>query len=156
MGVLASASAFVFSWTTATFPGERQENFLANWDKLGVMISLHNWVFESPLDETTHRRWLPFSSTLLLTGLNVYEGLNIDDPKKVEWRDFVFLARGRDLKGAIFSLANLPKVDFTGANLQGASLGGANYWPRRSTMRNYRALRSARRNYRALRLGARI
>jgi pentapeptide repeat protein len=85
-------------------------------------MSLHDWVFSSQIDPTTYRRWLPFSSTLVLSGLNVYEGLAIDDPKKAEWREFVFRARGRDLKGAVLDLASLPKVDFEGAQLQGASL----------------------------------
>ena len=80
-----------------------------------------------------HRRF-PFSSALVLPGLNIYEGVGIDDPEKVKWRDFVFLARGRDLRGAIFDLASLLKVDFNGdlrdaslngAQLQGASLGAA-------------------------------
>jgi uncharacterized protein YjbI with pentapeptide repeats len=72
----------------------------------------------------THRR-LPFSNTLVLPGLNVYEGLGIDDPEKAKWRDFVFRPRGRDLRGAIFTLASLPRVDFYGADLQGASLKSA-------------------------------
>ena len=46
-------------------------------------------------------------------------------PKKVDWRDFIFRARGRDLKGAIFDFASVPRVDFTGANLQSASLDNA-------------------------------
>ena len=50
------------------------------------------------------------------------ESLNIDDPEKVKWRDYVFRARGRDLKGAVFDFADLSKVDFEGAQLQGASL----------------------------------
>jgi uncharacterized protein YjbI with pentapeptide repeats len=58
----------------------------------------------------------------VLTGFNILEGLGIDDPDKSKWRDFVFLARGRDLRGAIFDLGNLERVDFTGANLEGASL----------------------------------
>ena len=62
---------------------------------------------------------------LVLTGFNVLEGLGIDDPKKAEWRDFVFRARGRDLRGARFDFASLPRVDFTGANLQSASFANA-------------------------------
>jgi uncharacterized protein YjbI with pentapeptide repeats len=116
-----SLGAVLFSWTVATFPGEWQEDFLAKWDKPRFAVSLHDWVFNSAVDPVTRRRWLPFSSTLVLSGLNIYEGLNIDDPKKGEWRDFVFRARGRDLKGAILDLASLPKVDFEGAQLQGAS-----------------------------------
>jgi Pentapeptide repeats (8 copies) len=93
-----------------------------NWVRTSEKVSLHDWVFRSAVDETSRRRWLPFSNTLVLPGFNVLEGLGIDDPKKAEWRDFVFRARGRDLSGARFDFASLPRVDFTGAQLQGASL----------------------------------
>src|SRR5208282_4011812 len=115
------------------FPGEWQEDYLPNWriiptsDDTGKLtkVSLHDWVFNGPVDDTTRRRKSLFSSTLVLPGLNIYEGLNIDDPEKAKWRDFVFRARGRDLRGAIFDLASLPKVDFDGAELRGASFEGA-------------------------------
>ncbi len=61
----------------------------------------------------------------MLPGFNVLEGLGVDDPNKVKPQDSVFRARGRNLRGAIFDAASLPKVDFTGAELQGASLDGA-------------------------------
>jgi uncharacterized protein YjbI with pentapeptide repeats len=93
-----------------------------DWVWTSRKVSLHDWVFRSEVDPASRRRWLPFSNTLVLTGFNIYEGLGIDDPKKAEWRNFVFRARGRDLKGAIFDLAFLPKVDFTGAQLQGSGL----------------------------------
>ena len=83
--------------------------------------SLHDWIFNSEVDPTTRRRWLPFSNTLVLQGLNVYEALGIDDPEKAKWRDFVFYARGRDLNGAMFDNAVLRKIDFEGAQLRGAS-----------------------------------
>ena len=155
LGVLLGLSAFLFSWATATFPGEWQEAHLPSakifakmdespvaneaaqskeqsfgdwiasyldWALNAERVSLHDWVFKSPVDGTTRRRRLPFSNTLVLTGFNVLEGLGIDDPEKVKARDFVLRARGRDLKGAIFDLAILPKVDFAGAQLEDASL----------------------------------
>ena len=133
LGVTFSACALIASWALATFPGEWQEERLAAWkpiheyDELRhpIMVSVHDWLFQSRMDDTTHRRRLPLSSTLVLPGLNIYEGLKIDDPEKTKWRDYVFRARGRDLRGAIFDLASLPKVDFDSAQLQGASLGGA-------------------------------
>jgi uncharacterized protein YjbI with pentapeptide repeats len=88
-------------------------------------VSLRDLIFQSPVDEAIRRRILPLSNTLVLTGFNIYEGLNIDDPDKLKGRDFVFLARGRDLNGALFVFANLPKVDLESADLQGASLFGA-------------------------------
>jgi uncharacterized protein YjbI with pentapeptide repeats len=96
-----------------------------DWIRTSETVSFHEWLFNSEVDPTTRRRLLPFSNTLLLTGFNVLEGLGIDDPKKVESRDFVFRARGRNLKGAIFDFASLARVDFTGANLEGASLRSA-------------------------------
>ncbi len=131
---IAGLCVVLFSWTVVTFPGEWQE---AHWLDLQVFpasdtngqpvkVSLHDLVFNSQVDPFSRRRWLPVSSTLVLTGLNVYEGLKIDDPDKVKGRDFLFSARGRDLKGAILDFASLPKVDFAGADLQGASLLQAN------------------------------
>jgi uncharacterized protein YjbI with pentapeptide repeats len=117
----AAVAAILFSVAIATFPGEGQEAFLAKWDKPQLAISLRDWVFKSEVDPTTRRRWLPLSSTLVLPGLNVYEGLRIDDPDKTRWHD-IFRARGRDLRGAIFDFAVLPRIDLTRAQLQGASL----------------------------------
>jgi uncharacterized protein YjbI with pentapeptide repeats len=152
-GVAFTLGAFLFSWTVATFPGEWQETALPSWPILPAIdewgkpatktdakgaprtaslrdwvlnakkLSLHDWVFNSPEDITSRRRWLPFSNTLLLTGLNVLERLGIDDPDKAKWRDYIFLARGRNLKGASFDYAILPRVDFTGADLEGATFG---------------------------------
>jgi uncharacterized protein YjbI with pentapeptide repeats len=130
VGFALSFCVVLFSWTAATFPGEWQDDHWPDWrifptsDDAGrpITVSFHDWVFNSKVDPVARRRWLPFSSTLVLTGFNVLEGLGIDDPDKAKWRDFIFRARGRDLKGASFALASLPRVDFTGAELQGASL----------------------------------
>jgi uncharacterized protein YjbI with pentapeptide repeats len=128
-GVAFTLAMFLFSWMVATFPGEWQDNlpnqrvFWFPFPKPDRDLgTLNRLVFQSDVDETTRRRWLPLSNTLVLTGFNIYEGLGIDDPEKTKWHDFVFRARGRDLRNAIFDLASLPKVDFTGAELQGASL----------------------------------
>ncbi len=153
LGFALSLGVVVFSMAVATFPGEWQEERLPSWPILPAMdelgnpttekdasgnprkafrdwvvtarkLSLHDWLFNAVPDGITRRR-LPFSSTLVLPGLNVYEGLGIDDPEKAKWHDFVFRARGRDLRGAIFDFAILPKVDFEHADLQGASLFAA-------------------------------
>ena len=132
IGLAFGYAAFVFSWLIATFPGEGQDN-LPNqglfWfpfpkpDK--ELVTLNRLVFQSDVDERSRRRRLPFSNTLVLTGFNIYEGLGIDDPDKLKWREFVFRERGRNLRGAILDFANLSKVDFTDADLQGASLAQA-------------------------------
>jgi uncharacterized protein YjbI with pentapeptide repeats len=119
IGFSLSTVAVLFSWTLATFPGEWQEKEGPVW------VSLHDWLFESGVDEATRRRFFPFSSTLVLPGLNIFEGLGIDDPDKAKWHDYVFRARGRDLRGAILTFASLAKVDFEGADLRGASLRSA-------------------------------
>ena len=117
-----SVGIFLFSVLTVYFPGELQEGRPTRLARPESGLSLNELIFHSPVDDATRHRQLPFSNTLVLTGFNIYEGLKIDDPKKAEWRDFVFRARGRDLKGAIFDLASLPKVDFEGAELERASL----------------------------------
>ena len=122
--LLLSFGIVLFSWAVATFPDEPQEKLLAVWDKKQWLVSVHSQVFNSEVNIETRRRRLPFSSTLVLPGLNVYEELGIDDPDKAKWRETVFHAPGRDLKGAIFNFSYLPKVDFTRAQLQGASLFG--------------------------------
>jgi len=151
IGFVLSAFVVLFSWTAATFPGEWQEEHWPEWRFLPALaewgnpatekdrrsnprtasfqdwvvnakrLSLHEWLFNEEPDSVSRRRF-PFSNTLVLVGLNIYEGLGIDDPDKVKWRDYVFRARGRDLRGAIFDLAVLPWVDFAGADLEGASL----------------------------------
>jgi uncharacterized protein YjbI with pentapeptide repeats len=122
LGLVCSLAVVLFSGAAATFPSEWHKDLLAKWDKTGISSAVHYQLFASEVDKTSGHRWLPLSSTLVLSGFVLYEGLGIDDPKKTEWREYVFRARGRDLKGAIFDLASLPKVDFTGAQLQGASL----------------------------------
>jgi uncharacterized protein YjbI with pentapeptide repeats len=124
LGLLFSFLAITFSCAIATFPGEWQEELLAKWGRPAWAVTAHNMLFSAKPSDVTHRR-LWFSNTLVLPGHNVYEDLGIAEPEKAKWRDFVFHARGRDLRGAIFSSAILPKIDFYGAQLQGASLDSA-------------------------------
>jgi uncharacterized protein YjbI with pentapeptide repeats len=133
LALLLSACALVFSWALASFPGERQWDRLAAWrpvherdsDGKQIMVSVNEWIFTSKIDPFSRRRRWPLSSTLALSGFNLYDELNIDDPDKAKAREFVFHARKRDLRGANFDSASLPKVDFEGAELQGASLASA-------------------------------
>jgi Pentapeptide repeats (8 copies) len=111
---------------------------------LGADLILVSWLgrYIMPMGQIKRRRrWVPWVGTgftlviflqflppnrpdlgLRLSNLNIFEGLQIDDPKKAEWRNFVFRARNRNLKGANFSFASLPKVDFNRGQLQGANL----------------------------------
>jgi uncharacterized protein YjbI with pentapeptide repeats len=130
IGAAASFAAVLFSYPVATFPGEWLENLLPSWrlfeprdvHDLSRRASFNELIFYPRIDPVTLHRESWFSNRIVLLGFNLYEGLKIDDPKKVEWRDYLFDARGRDLQGAVFDDASLPKVDFTGALLQGASL----------------------------------
>lgn len=143
--------AVLFSWAVATFPGEWQEENLpshaitpsknlmaapqSRWFSSTVPRSLHDWLFVGSIDDISRRRKSWFSNTLVLPGFNLYESLKIDDPDKVKWQGYLLDLRGRDLNGAVFYDASLPKVDLAGAqlqdasfrraNLQGASLAGA-------------------------------
>jgi uncharacterized protein YjbI with pentapeptide repeats len=143
VGLALSLGTLLFSVTVATLPGEWQEDRLrgeeishdvADRARMGRPVddfspgsairSLHDWLFNEEPDLVSRHRF-PFSNTLVLTGLNIYEGLGIEDPDKAKWHDYVFRARGRDLRGAILAFANLAKVDFEGADLRGASLSRA-------------------------------
>jgi uncharacterized protein YjbI with pentapeptide repeats len=154
LGGALTLAAMLFSGTVVTFPGEWQEDYWPEWRLLPALsewanpgtekdasgnlrvasfqdwfinaerLSLHDWLFNEYLDLISRRRF-PLSNTLVLTGLNIYEGLGIDDPEKAKWHDYVFRARGRDLRGAILDFASLPRVDFTGSDLQGARLNTA-------------------------------
>ncbi len=142
-GLLLCIATFAFSVLIVTFPGEWQEKYSPQWPTLPnpadslrskefddfffqrlARLSLHDWLFSEEPNPATRRRF-PFSNTLVLTGLNIFESLGVDDPAKANWRDFVFRARGRDLKGAIFDFADLSRVDFAGAQLQGATFKAA-------------------------------
>jgi uncharacterized protein YjbI with pentapeptide repeats len=164
VGAVLTIAAILFSTAVATFPGEWQEDHLPgvkilpkteptnetnrqfqqqpksfwDWLKTSEKISLHDWIFNSPLDGLTSRRLFPFSNTLVLIGFNVLEALHTSEPQANwrdvvfsatpeagDWHDFVFRARGRDLRGASFNFANLPRTDFTGACLEDASFEGA-------------------------------
>ena len=132
IGLTLGCTAFMFSWLVATFPGEWQDNlpnqslFWFPYPKPAKdRVTLNRLIFQSHVDEITSRRELPFSNTLVLTGFNIFEDLKIDSPDRAKWREFVFRARGRDLRGAIFDFANLQKVDFTNAELRDASFAQA-------------------------------
>ncbi|HZZ25014.1 MAG TPA: pentapeptide repeat-containing protein [Roseiarcus sp.] len=124
IGLVVSAAAVLYSSAVAVFPGEWQEDHLPHFVELWRGLSLQDLAFQLP-DNASFSINGSLPGTLVLSGLNIYEGLKVDDPEKVKWRDYIFRARGRDLQGANFDFASLPKVDFTGADLRGASLVNA-------------------------------
>jgi uncharacterized protein YjbI with pentapeptide repeats len=77
----------------------------------------------------TQRRKSLFSNTLVLPSFGALEAAKIDDPKKLDngsfKHSFSLVLRGRHLEGAVFTSADLRKVDLNDAQLQGASLVGA-------------------------------
>jgi hypothetical protein len=114
-GVALTIGVILFSTAVATFPGEWQEDHLPSaqilpkielasgsddqakqqrkeslwdWVKTSEKVALHDWIFNSPLDDITRHRLLPFANTLVLIGFNVLEGLHVDGPKNEDWRDF--------------------------------------------------------------------
>ncbi len=152
-GGALSVSAFLFSWTVATFPGEWQEGALPGLRLFPAtdpaeFVSFHNWLFNSPVDFETRRRWLPFSSTLVLTALNVYEGLGIDDPEKAKSRDYLFLARSRDLKGAILTSPTCRRSTSRAHNFRAQNWMTRSFKARRSPTRTFKARRSIARGFR--------
>lgn len=132
-------AALWLSFAVATVPGELSQKVSAildppSWrvtyvdEEYGVReektkpVSAHDLLLAGQVDKTSRRRKSLFSDTLVLPAFNIYEGLKIDDPKKLEWTEHTFSLRGRRLEGAVFDGANLARVDLTGARLQGASL----------------------------------
>jgi uncharacterized protein YjbI with pentapeptide repeats len=135
---IMSSVAIWFSIVVATIPGEWQETALAALDRprwrtayldfgeeKTKLVSTHDLLFAGEVDVATRRRKSVFSNTLVLPGLNIYEALKIDDPKKLAWKEHVFDLRARHLEKAVLYEADLTKADLYGAQLQGALLGFA-------------------------------
>jgi hypothetical protein len=110
LGGAGTLCVVIFSTYLATFPGE--------WIKthLPELSSLQALLFEGDVDVVSGRPQSVFSNRLVLTNQSV-----VVDPEKLKItvsRSF----RGRDLRLAVLSFADLRKADFFGAQLQGASL----------------------------------
>jgi uncharacterized protein YjbI with pentapeptide repeats len=121
IAVLLSLCTILFACAIATIPAEWQEDRLP----YRAARSLREWIFFGTVDNTTRRRASLFSNTLVLPGLNIYEALKIDDPKKVEWKPYLIDLRGRHLESAVLDGAVLPRADLSSAQLQGSSLAFA-------------------------------
>ena len=77
-------------------------------------------VYMAAIEGIVTGSWL--STTLRLEGFDIFETLKIDDPKKLDWKNYIFDLHSRQLEGAVFDRATLGKVNLTGAHLEGASL----------------------------------
>lgn len=123
--VFAGALSLVAVWLSvviATIPDEPQETSLG-WLGVGSMRGI---LFAgNVVDQATGQRMGWFSDRLILPGFNLYEVLNVEDPKRLDWKDHLIDLRGRHLEKAVMYQAILPKVNMAGAYLQGAQLDGA-------------------------------
>jgi hypothetical protein len=128
---LGVATAFVmsvtvvgFSVAVATVPGEWRRiplSFVATIEPK----TLTDWVFGKVDAQrgTVTGNWP--SNTLRLEGFDIYEALKVDDPKKLDWKDYIFDLQSRQLEHSVFFGAKLGKVNLDRANLEGASLDHA-------------------------------
>ena len=127
LGMALTLLIVLFSCAIVVFTGEWQMRLFAgfkvlpNYSDPHRPLSIHEYIFNSTIDEISRKRIFPFSNTLILTNANIFETLGADDPAKLKKREFLYRARGRNFRGAIFDHAILPKVDFYGAHLEGAS-----------------------------------
>jgi hypothetical protein len=87
-----------------------------------IPTSLHDLLFNGPVDAITRRRKSLFSNTLVVPGFDALASKGIDDQKKLDWAKHSLVLRGRHLEGAVFTGADLRKADLDGAQLQGARL----------------------------------
>jgi uncharacterized protein YjbI with pentapeptide repeats len=130
VGGLASLFIFLFSWTLATFPGERVHDNLPTirlipatwrprWSAQKDWTSLHELLFAGTPDEVTARPNGLFSNRLILSDESFV------DPTKLDKAEVSHSFRGRDLNYAVLTRADLRQADFTGAKLNQALLNGA-------------------------------
>ncbi len=148
--IVLTLLAVTFSFTTATFPGEKLERVLPNvafvptkWTSPSIQVftamtpfldwttsldlkSPHELLFSGAVDPTSRRRSSLFSNTLVLPDFDIYNALKVDEPSKIQWKDTILSLRGRHLEGAVLDNARLYKVDLTGSHMENASLVGTN------------------------------
>jgi hypothetical protein len=136
---LASLALIVVAFVAARFPGESLDALYGakKWIPSNVVTaslgavndegepiptSLHDLLFNGPVDIITRRRKSLFFNTLVLPGFDALDSKRIDDQKTLDWAKSSLVLRGRHLEGAVFDGADLRKADLEGAELQGASL----------------------------------
>ena len=138
---LMSIAAVWFSLLVATIPGEWQEQGIGWLDPPvwpithsdpweieepnNERVSLHELLFSGRTNPRTFQPESPLWNILVLPDFDIYEALNIDDPKKTILKKYLVDLRFRHLEKAVFWRANLAKADFSGASLQGASFESA-------------------------------
>ena len=119
----ASLAALAFAFVVATFPGEWRQ---APWPTAtDLVFETLNWP----------------NNRLSLRGLNIWEALKLDDPRKLDWKDHTIDLSARRLKGADFTAAKLGKADLRWAHLGGATLSNVQL---QGASLDYAQLRGAR------------
>ncbi len=111
----------------ARHEAEDGQGYVTAWFGQPGWTSVHDLLFNGDVDEVTRRRKSLFSNTLVLPEFDGLAAAKIDDPNKLD-SDGIrhsLVLRGRHLKGAVLSRADLRKVDFESAKLEGANLVGA-------------------------------
>ena len=169
LGLALSVGAVLFSWTVGDLSRRVAGGHLPSWRILPAIewdqpkskatrgrcsgssrecaqVSLHDWVFNVPFDPITRRRWLPFSSTLVLPGLNIYEGLKHRRSREGQVAGFCLSrarprSEGRDPRSRQSAESRLRRAP--------------SFRARRSVARSFRARRSMARSFRARRSIAR-
>lgn len=139
---IVSLAPIGVAFVAARFPGESLDalygakkwmpsNIVTAWlgavnhEGYPIPTSLHDLLFNGPVNNITLRRKSLFSNTLVLLNFDALDSKGIDDQKKLDWAKHSLVLRGRHLEGAVFTSADLRKADLEGAQLQGASLNWA-------------------------------
>ncbi len=125
-GFVAFVAVVLFSFALATYRGEEGIVIQLASRVVGEKLaSVHDAIFHSQVSEQTRRREWLLSDTLVLPRLDALAELKIDDPERTKWKDYIFIAADRDLVGADFEKAIIPRIDFSGAILTGADFRSA-------------------------------
>jgi uncharacterized protein YjbI with pentapeptide repeats len=121
-----SAAIILFSWFVATFPGE--------WD-IGPYTFVRplqpNYLTDlsfgdsDPLQVDRRRRWP--ANSLKLKDFDLYAGLGVDDPKKLDWKKYTVDLRDRHLENADLRFTKFVRANFGGTSLQKSNLSGGDF-----------------------------
>jgi uncharacterized protein YjbI with pentapeptide repeats len=119
LGGAATLCVLIFSIYLASFPNEWLKTHLP---ELGLIPTTYEWIslqtllFEGDVDIVSGRPLSVFSNQLVLNNQSIV------DLEKFDKITVTHRFRGRDLRLAVLTFADLRKADFTGAQLEGARL----------------------------------
>jgi uncharacterized protein YjbI with pentapeptide repeats len=113
-----------FSFLLATIPGEWKSGPLSYIAAIEPATA-NKLVFGTVGAQTARIIGNWPSNTLRLQGVDIYESLKVDDPKKLDWKDYTYDLHSRRLEGEVFDDAKLGKINLNESHLEGVSLNGA-------------------------------